>query len=128
MPPLAARFVALECRRIFVEKWTAKEVSEDELRDYFGKCRFLNGFGQKRYFQDSAKTVMFPGGEIREIRLDSSSEISLKKAPKSTAFPKDKSKRSGTLFCHIEFAETVCVDRAIRLSGASWLRLRTCMS
>lgn len=32
----------------------------------------------------------------------------------------DKSKRSGTLFCHIEFADTSCVDRAIRLSGASW--------
>jgi len=35
---------------------------------------------------------------------------------------KDKSKRSGTLFCHIEFADSPCVDRAIRLSGVSWLQ------
>lgn len=37
-------------------------------------------------------------GEIRETRLD-------------------RSKRSGTFFCHVEFAETEAVDRAIRLSG-----------
>ena len=47
----------------------------------------------------------FRGGEIREIRLD-------------------KSKRSGTLFCHIEFGDSASVDRAIRLSGAARVGLR----
>lgn len=37
-------------------------------------------------------------GEIREVRLD-------------------RSKRSGTMFCHVEYAETTAVDRAIRISG-----------
>ncbi|CAL1150579.1 unnamed protein product [Cladocopium goreaui] len=63
-----------DCRTIWVGGLPS-EISEEELREYFGKC-----------------------GEIREIRLD-------------------KSKRSGTLFCHIEFADSPCVDRAIRLSG-----------
>lgn len=37
-------------------------------------------------------------GEIKEVRLD-------------------RSKRSGTLFCHVEYAESASVDRAMRLSG-----------
>ena len=48
--------------------------------------------------EDELREYFAKCGEIREIRLD-------------------KSKRSGTLFCHIEFADTSCVDRAIRLSG-----------
>ncbi|CAJ1331565.1 unnamed protein product, partial [Effrenium voratum] len=63
-----------DCRTIWVGGLPG-EVTEEEIREFFGKC-----------------------GEIREIRLD-------------------KSKRSGTLFCHLEFADTQCVDRAIRLSG-----------
>lgn len=37
-------------------------------------------------------------GEIREVRLDCS-------------------KRSGTMFCHVEYADTTAIDRAVRLSG-----------
>ncbi|CAE8704842.1 unnamed protein product, partial [Polarella glacialis] len=44
------------------------------------------------------RTAFEKCGQILEIRLD-------------------KSKRSGTLFCHVEFADSMSVDKAVRMSG-----------
>lgn len=48
--------------------------------------------------EETIKTTFEKCGEIKEIRLD-------------------RSKRSGTLFCHVEFADNAAVERAVRLSG-----------